>query len=292
MSHFTVIVIGDNIEEQLSPFDENLELPLRKRDALTEADKTSMVDWYKEHNKFEGTFEECIALYGNDWNGDTWKKDYKGDWYEFSNYNDQAQWDWYSVGGRWTGYFKPKTGKTGEMGESGSFNNKPENGYVDVIKKGDLDFDGMREDSKQKALAHYKLLESCFPDGFPKMNIFWKDVNYNSEKEKGAYHNQPAKLVLKNIDKDKLTKEQQDVFTWVNLEDYQCTLEEYGEKAYNSSISPFAMVLDYQWIEKGSMGWFGVSSDEMEQNDWDSIVNNIIDELDDETTLTLVDCHI
>lgn len=46
------------------------------------------------------------------------------------------------------------------------------------------------------------------------------------------------------------------------------------------------------WCAKGEMGWFGMSDDELSQDDWNRKVNELIDGLPDDTLMTIVDCHI
>jgi hypothetical protein len=66
-------------------------------------------------------------------------------------YNPNAKWDWWTLGGRWKGYLKLKEGATGEEGESGVFRNKGREGYVDSARVGDIDFEGMKKDSLERA---------------------------------------------------------------------------------------------------------------------------------------------
>ena len=49
---------------------------------------------------------------------------------------------------------------------------------------------------------------------------------------------------------------------------------------------------DGVWYEKGEMGWFGMVSDEKEQSDWNIQVAGMIELLDDETLISIYDCHI
>lgn len=53
----------------------------------------------------------------------------------FESEGGRALWDWYSLGGRWTGYFKAKAGV---LGETGVFNDQAESGHFDRILKADL----------------------------------------------------------------------------------------------------------------------------------------------------------
>ncbi len=126
MSHFNVLVIGDNVDEQLAQYQEN-----------------NMADVPKEYLEFEED-NEC------DLDAETGKR---GHWY-----NPNATWDWHVIGGRWLGYFKLKKDKKGKLGRCGTGGNRPTYD-ADQAKKGDIDFEGMKEASRQRAeklWRHYK----------------------------------------------------------------------------------------------------------------------------------------
>ena len=56
---------------------------------------------------------------------------------------------------------------------------------------------------------------------------------------------------------------------------------------------PYAFVTtDGEWVERGEMGWFGISSNEMNEDEWDSKFREYLKTLDKDIILTLVDCHI
>jgi hypothetical protein len=57
--------------------------------------------------KFEEKYEENRY----DWNSGRWRKDEDGVWCEYSTYNPDSKWDWYSVGGRWDNEIKTKSGE-------------------------------------------------------------------------------------------------------------------------------------------------------------------------------------
>lgn len=144
MSHFVVIVVGDNWEEQLEKFDENLQVEEYK-EFLDEKDIAVMMREYKK------TEVKDLVEHMKDWNSCIGGISEDGRLYYLSESNPDGQWDWYVRGGRWTGYFKKKQGAGGELGEPGTFDNKPAAGYVDSIRKGDIDFEGMRKDAQSKA---------------------------------------------------------------------------------------------------------------------------------------------
>ena len=56
---------------------------------------------------------------------------------------------------------------------------------------------------------------------------------------------------------------------------------------------PYAFVTtDGEWVERGEMGWFGISSNEMNEDEWDAKFREYLKTLDKDIILTLVDCHI
>lgn len=56
--------------------------------------------------------------------------------------------------------------------------------------------------------------------------------------------------------------------------------------------APFAVLHNEEWIEKGSMGWFGISDDEYSKDEWGKKYEEFINSLDPECEVTIVDCHI
>lgn len=63
--------------------------------------------------------------------------------------------------------------------------------------------------------------------------------------------------------------------------------------AAESHVSTYAYVdLEGEWISQGKMGWFGMSSGDKAQEDWDTQYFEWIKELPSDTWLVLVDAHI
>lgn len=69
------------------------------------------------------------------------------------------------------------------------------------------------------------------------------------------------------------------------------TREKYMESR-NELVAPYAFLHEGEWIEKGEMGWFGISDDKFTDEEWAKKFQEFIKSLDPETELTVVDCHI
>lgn len=241
-----------------------------------------------------------------------------------TTYNPDSKWDWYALGGRWRGYFQAKEGvkvsyptpqsrlfptrdnalgavpeDDGEavaiLGESGTFGD-PEGesmeGRADLIRKGDIDFDAMRSLAGTKAEMMYDKFESVTAD-LP-VPPTWSEVRATYEGEEGGM--------------DKARNEFND-YLWVqalkendlkpflcDIHDYWCVnaggREAFIKRAQCDAVSPYAVLMDGQWHEKGTMGWFGMSSDEMSDEEWAQKVSDLIDGLEDDVWLAVYDIHI
>lgn len=52
--------------------------------------------------------------------------------------NKQGHWDWYSIGGRWTGFYPLKSGRAPHLGQPGAFDNQPKDGRGGAMFDRDL----------------------------------------------------------------------------------------------------------------------------------------------------------
>lgn len=276
MSHFTVLVIGDDYEKQLEPYDENIEVePYKKH---LDADD---VDRMREHYEVpkDAPLKDLVR-HMPDWVGSEGGVDEKG-LYRLSTYNPKSKWDWYSIGGRWTGFFKLKPGAKGVVGEPGLMTSPAKAGYADHCHKRDIDFEGMFEESAQKASARYdekmQGLEFGWENWTAVLERFGQD---HLESARAEYHAQFQVRKLKSRD------------IWYRYDDYNCSREEYVAKHRVSAVSTFAVVKDGVWYEKGRMGWFACVADEKDQKIWNKEFEDILKSVDGDTLLTVVDCHI
>jgi hypothetical protein len=281
MSHFTVLVIGDNVEEQLEPYNENIKVEAYKEGCYCARnrkykyvnkklkDEGLNVDTYRE--KFqkipeddkpewrvfikeiidrdkELTESEEVAKIGPDPECEACH----GTGLRKTTRNPNGKWDWYSIGGRWSGFFKVKAGKTGKLGRPGVFGNEPGEGYVDQIRKGDIDFIGMYEDQEKELKERYDEAVSEYKAGKSKCDIeFMWGVDLKTPKDEFV-----EKCMSKNI------------------------------------IMTFAVVKDGKWYERGEMGFWAVVTNEKESDVWETEFVKLIEGLPDDTLLTVVDCHI
>lgn len=330
MSHFVVVVVGEgNLKQTLAPFQESPSDPKesgfcvfvnKNEDKEAQEDyktgKTAIVELngikYSRYSSEVRKYEKYVNskdIFGEkvlelpegskEYEGplsilyptfEDYLSEYCGHEYDESQgaygywKNPNAKWDWYEIGGGWTGFFKGKAAAKGSTGSPGLMTPSAKEGYYDRIRIKDIDFEGIEKEAIQDANKVYDKIESILKGRkYPS----WTEIREkHGEKIDAAREEYRNHEVVKDFDKAKF-------FIWGDFYDeYAASREEYVEKRRVGAIVPFAFVKDGQWVEKGEMGWFGMTSNEKEQNDWNKEFYDMIKSLPEDTLLTVVDCHI
>jgi hypothetical protein len=346
MSHFTVLVIGKNPEEQLKPFDENLKVDykdeseeykneyetkkvseffcasssswgmhvtqelfenLKKskvgRIIVYEVTKIDTMRYFKQGSKYRGHYalEDGKRCKGNQWfevekvletthpeetvcfEGkirlrkisapkqialkDKYPvyEDYLKEWHGVKDmdkqgysFNPKAKWDWYQLGGRWSGFFKLKPKANGKVGKVGIMTEPAKPGYVDQAYKRDIDFEKMVQENFEEAAETYNKFEEEYIKGDMKPGSPYFDYGVENVGDADHYFPENRESFLKK----------------------------------RAEISTFAVLKDGEWYEKGNMGWWGCVSNEKDPDEWNDMFNKLLNELPDDTLLSLYDCHI
>jgi hypothetical protein len=163
MSHFTCMVIGENPEEQLRPFYENLETPRYvkyTKEQLIEKGKKDIeryknglyAEFLKDKEAYSiGCNVNHLNYISNEFpNHLTWSDDEiyadeiknyepneigsEGEVYSDSNPN--SKWDWYSLGGRWSGSIELNNSKKVDSAIKKNISNLNDIVCFSIIKDG------------------------------------------------------------------------------------------------------------------------------------------------------------
>ncbi len=141
MSHFTVAVITpqqpseDELAAILQPWHE-YECTDVDDEYVIDVDVTDDLRADFEEYADEGqSFEEFVP----DWSS----AEIRSDGRAYRHTNPNAKWDWWKIGGRWTGLLKLKPGAQGELGTPGLFTSAAEPGTADQARIGDVDTEAM-----------------------------------------------------------------------------------------------------------------------------------------------------
>lgn len=320
MSHFTMIVFGTEIDEQLFPFNEQSEEPEHKSFVSTEAedmskyltktlkvitlpDGTTTNKYDEKYRVVEGGFSSSSYVYPEGHSIEEKKfceyfktfEQYMESWCsstrdeETGEYgywcNPNGKWDWYQIGGRWSGFFKLKNGCLGKVGQSGSFKNEPRAGWADSARIKDIDFEYMREDVRQEANKQYDELEKVLQG---RSLVSWKEMIKDCKDDEL----EAASIVYNEMQVIKDLKAA-NIDPWGDyVEEFKNSRAEYVKSCVDSVGVTFGFVLESKWFEKGQMGGFGMSYNEQDQDTWNEAYWKMVGSLDPDTLMTVVDCHI
>lgn len=289
MSHFAVMVIGENPEEQLAPYDENIEVPQYCAEEISEEEINEIRGYYDTNSRGHCTFDVFA------WEEYHYMRDENGVWHYYSRYNPKSKWDWYLLGGRWSGCFiklKPKS--IGIKGHShGYFEVRDERAGIDAAYKKDIDFDAIFDSAEKEARKTYRDISSLFAGGIPQITPWTTYLDGEqyaglSIEEKRTLYNQQqgVKLWRETIHANSM------YVAGYDQEEFLCTEDEYAMKAKAFAFIPFAVLKDGEWYEKGKMGWWGMVKDAIDDNEWAAKVMEMVNELPDDTLISFYDCHI
>ena len=204
--------------------------------------------------------------------------------------NPNKKWDWWMIGGRWTGFFKVKPGRPRALGEPGLMTERPEPEYADQLRKRDVDVLGMRREAGKKANETYNRFERAtaglvVPPTWEEIRERHGKGNIDAAREE--WREYPWVRALREAELDTIYADMHEEF-FVG----RGGREAYVRYAERNAFTTFGFVQDGKWHERGEMGWWGIVSDEKDDDAWLEEFNAMIDALPDDTLLTIVDCHI
>lgn len=270
-----------------------------------------------------GVGYKTLAEAAEDWCGGVEKN---GRFYRQTNPN--AKWDWWQLGGRWSGMLrlkgevrealhhiavlekrgKPVPDSTLDLVEGvengqRSWMNREEAGdigQVDVARKCQIDFDGMRQEAENNARASYMAAQQIINgrsfETWEEVRTRFKSLPASDlpavegetaiDAARKFFHDQP---VIEDLSKAGLLS-----FWSVDedLQKFRMSIEEVAERARSSILLTHAVIKDGKWYQKGEMGWFGMSSNDKDPEAWSKEFAALLDGLPDDTSIAIVDCHI
>lgn len=268
--HFTVLVVGDNLEKALAPFQQNnmgdcpqeyLEFtPINLKDEGYADNEAAMADGYKEHEGKVGYWE-----------------------------NPNSEWDWWVLGGRWQGIIRLKEGATtGEKGRPGLMTAPDKDSLnADSALVKDIDFEGMYNEAMGKAGTIYDSAMGIFGE-LPVHKSFGTIL----EETKQSHAEGTERSVIRNTARDLYQKQprlvalatarEADPHLDISADDFLISKDEYIAQAAQNRFSTYAVLKDGEWTSK----------DSMDEDEYRKFFKEMLEGLSEDTRLSIVDCHI
>ena len=215
--------------------------------------------------------------------------------------NPNKRWDWWQVGGRWSGKLLAKVAAKATKGRPGIMDSEFNSKGVDICAVGNLDFDAMRKVSvKTRHDSVFKPLEK---EGIAYVDAVkvWQEYVDAAEDDRAAWQATenygPYHKWIDNLADDHPVK----VFTRGPV---GAAWGDWGAQIPKTirdplqwidaapALTSWAYLQDGEWSEKGEMGWFGMSSNDRDPEEWESEVTKRVESLPADYWVAMVDCHI
>ena len=306
MSHFTVLVATESTNEDelhkvLLPFkeygcgspDDGLQPYIEFNDCTEEVLKT----WKEgDHQEKYKTVED----FATSWHG--YQRTPEGRYGYWHNPNDK--WDWYIVGGRWTGSLILKNlDAVGAInGEPGLMTEPNSNPYLaDAAYARDIDFRGMREQRYNEAATFYQRYHAAYlgPAVEPmerseRVEEIWDRYQRYGPRFgcRGVFptmaHFQMHMRATRRIEWF--------AHGWDEVAElHKSSCEQYAHERASRPLAWAFVGFDGQWVERESMGWWGMSSPVdgvSPQSVADQFEAFVRTAKERDSYLWMVDCHI
>ncbi len=274
MSHYVIMVVGNDPDTLLAPYDEEdcrvVDVSDRLQGFVDESERSgeSLRDILeKDDYNCVSEEEHCKGYSGKfGWRWYTEDGVQVTGLYHYTNPN--AKWDWYEIGGRWRDSFQFKDG----------ISRKPS------VAKSLYDFDAMKEKLTKEAGENWDRIRTVL---FMSPLVSWEEAKTRYPESEGAarqfYNNQP---VIKELSR---------IGVW--LDDsikhiVNDSREDYCKYTSARYFPCYAILDEDGWHAQGEMGWWGMSADDYTEEEWQGIVEDYLKVIPDDTKLTFVDCHI
>lgn len=322
MSHFSVLVITDTKPSEadlgriMQPWHE-FECTGVDDEYVLDIDVTERVEaeFASENNQriFKGcdTIEKFAEAYGG------WKRNAAGRFTQHTNPN--KHWDWWQIGGRWTGHFAPGykpdkdpenrrtcrlcfgTGKRPDMKCENGCNGCRGTGIEtkwpsewrnvgNQTRVGDLLLDDLRTAAEQRAAKRYDTFKTLL-NGRTLPDFEWLSARYPIEEARSRYWADPAMQAIAAGD----FHFDLDAYRAAPTGDGRIYIKVRSEvlaAARANALVTFAVVKDGKWFEKGTMGWWAIVTASKEDEVWQAEFAKLLDGLPKDYWLTIVDAHI
>jgi hypothetical protein len=255
MSHFTVLVVGPNVNSQLAPYDED------------GGDREGKWDWFVVGGRWAGYFKVKQGV-------------------KIKPFEDRYEVD--QAVKRGVAYVNGESDTFSTKAEPG-FADVIYKGDIDVesmraasVADAERLYDAAAKVLKGLDRSAFRTWEETYRTAEKKEG----DKRVNIDEARVAYQEQPH---LKALSDAKLSE------SWGTGHELLIVMSrtDYVEKARLNAIMSHAYLKDGEWVENAEMGWFGTQGEA--KNDplaWGRQFNEMFDALPDDTLITVVDCHV
>jgi len=318
MSHFPVMVVGEDPEYQLAPFHE-FECTGLDDEFVKDVDITQQVlmrtrgveldcDGKETGRCGPESLQEALGYYGLDERvvDDVSLVD-KTDLHKYGyavvrdgalvlavdRTNPDRKWDYWMIGSSWKGFLRLLPGRVGLPGTATHRTDPEVRGdpasRASQARKRDVDWDGMRDAAEAEAMGRYRRFHEILAG---RTLPVWAEVRdrhgkggiENARDEYGSY------LVIRDLQAVRFSMSMFDEPG--EYERHVLPEDDFRRLARLNAVVMFAFLRDRQWHQRGRMGWWAMVTDAKSRETWGEEFNALLDAVPDGELISIVDCHI
>lgn len=311
MSHAKVLVIGDDYDAVLAPYDENLDVAPYWQDIsddylvfaaehrYPEMSATSSPEQWRDRfiasdladlgllDAAGASPDERAEHHARVQDVRNGYRVHDGRVQERRSDNPQGRWDWYMLGGRWANDLRLKAGSH-DKGVRGSVLHGPSPvvaGWCDRARKADVDLDAMRRAGHDAAGERWAAFERARAEHGDWKTLPELIAAEGRETAGRLYNAQPIVAAL---------RPHLGLLESVESEfPPDMTGSEYRKRGLLGAVPGFATVSDQGWWETGRLGWWATHTSEGPAAELNYLqrANDLLDSATNDTWLSVVDIH-
>jgi len=252
MSHFVVMVIGKNVEEQLAKYDENLEMEMHV---------------YK-------TKQQIIEIKKK------WIEDYKNGIY--ADYlKDKEAYKAHCTNEKHIEYLENEFPQIMKMSD--------EELYLEYIKDYQEYID---EDKEEGRPARYDFDSEGNLLSIYNEKAKWDWYAIGGRWEGQLKLKEGCECMSEYCPSIFLSKEENEKRKQEFAKERRCNVAYKKDIANLDELGAFAFLRDGEWYERGEMGFWAVVKNEKDKEDWNAEFKQLLADVPDDELITMVDCHI
>lgn len=222
--------------------------------------------------------------------------------------NPRAKWDWWQVGGRYSGLLMPRNKSEAMKGRPGLMGSQCDEKGADVARKSNVDWEAMAHRDQVQRLSAIETVLAKIGAATGKSRDELLEIHRAAcatWPELRAAYDANTKVAffdfINNLHSSHPVRIARDLKLWHSFDgivgDYGVGCPETEPDPIEWAKKPepftcFAMVKDGQWLERGEMGWWACVSNEKDKDMFEQEFTAALDSVPDDHWLTVVDCHI
>lgn len=275
----------------LARYDEEFRNPYRWK-SFGSNEEYVYPDGSELYDMYASSYYNSFEQYMSDWKGV--QRDERTGRYGYWH-NPNAKWDWWSIGGRWTGILQLKTldamivagsGRPGLMTEP---NDNP--ALADYAPVGGVDWDNMLREQIESKREQYRKFHNAL------QGVSTEDVRRVKQRLSNRWNEGVWQDIFSSLNElcfGVAANDKADL--WLDVREIKemmfSTENQYIDNNTPTALTYAFIDMDGNWNQRGEMGWWGIDDKSKGTENYDEAWWEFINSLPEDQIVYVIDCHI